>query len=58
MSVPCARCKKQVFYFTLTLWNGPRGFRRYPLCDNCIKEVKAEKSPIKRKAVERPARSQ
>ena len=49
----CPRCKKPATAFTMTLWHGPNGFRRYPLCDLCNAAVKAEEKP-KMKAVVKP----
>ena len=34
----CAKCQQALIYFTLVLWNGPNGFRRYALCDKCKAE--------------------
>ena len=35
----CAKCGQGLVYFTLILWNGPNGFRRYALCDKCRAEI-------------------
>ena len=29
--------------YTLILWHGPNGFRRYCLCEKCVNEVDLEK---------------
>jgi hypothetical protein len=47
MSVRCARCKSICLYFNMVLWNGPRGFRRYPVCDPCQDKIAAEKPKTK-----------
>jgi hypothetical protein len=31
----CAVCKKELLYFKMVLMMGPRGFRRYAVCDAC-----------------------
>jgi hypothetical protein len=43
----CARCGKPRLYFTLALWMGPQGFRRYKLCDRCKAEVERKRSTKK-----------
>jgi len=41
----CARCQKKILYFTAVLWIGPQGYRRYCLCDACLKKIKSSPSP-------------
>lgn len=53
--VHCAKCKTPTTLYTLTLWNGPNGFRRYPLCDHCYKIVTAEKKVQIRRLLDLPA---
>jgi hypothetical protein len=31
----CTKCGKDLIYYRLVLMMGPRGFRRYPVCDPC-----------------------
>lgn len=35
----CAVCKKDLVYFRQVLMMGPRGYRRYALCDRCAGKV-------------------
>ncbi len=43
MAKKCIRCGKDLIYFTMVLMMGPRGFRRYPVCDPC--KAKIDKIP-------------
>jgi hypothetical protein len=35
----CTQCKKELLYFRMILMMGPRGFRRYAVCDKCAEKV-------------------
>ena len=44
----CAKCRKEILYFRMVLMMGPRGFRRYALCDKCADKVeKKQKAGVK-----------
>ena len=43
----CAKCGKPMLYYTLVLWNGPNGFRRYRLCNKCKGKVTTPLSPFR-----------
>lgn len=49
----CARCQKKILYFTAVLWMGPRGFRRYRMCDGCKKKTDREAMDADRKKIVR-----
>ncbi len=51
MSKKCAKCGKDLLYFTLVLMMGPRGFRRYPVCDKCEKKEEQKRKVENRKQV-------
>jgi hypothetical protein len=40
----------EIVYFTLVLWIGPNGFRRYPMCDKCKDKTKKEQVQKEKKA--------
>ena len=40
----CAKCGRELLYFTMVLWMGPNGYRRYPMDDKCKVEVQPEVS--------------
>jgi hypothetical protein len=46
MKKKCARCGKEMANFTLVLWMGPQGFRRYPMDDKC-KALVEKKATVK-----------
>lgn len=39
----CAKCKQALVYYSMVLFAGPNGFRRYALCDKCKAEVYVRK---------------
>jgi hypothetical protein len=41
MARKCAKCGKDLIYFTLVLMMGSRGFRRYPVCEKCKAAIEA-----------------
>jgi hypothetical protein len=52
-TVTCAKCRHPAPVWTLVLWKGPNGYRRYRLCDKCKTAVQYEWKPA-RKAVVKP----
>ena len=53
MTRTCEKCHKPTAVWSLVLWKGPNGFRRYKLCDSCKVAVQYDWKPA-RKAVEKP----
>jgi hypothetical protein len=41
MAHRCARCRQPRAALMERLWNGHNGYRRYKLCDRCVKELGA-----------------
>jgi hypothetical protein len=39
MTMKCARCKRPGQAFLMRMWNGHRGYRRYRLCERCVREL-------------------
>jgi len=38
----CARCGRKSSAFLMKMWNGHNGYRRYQLCERCVKELAIE----------------
>lgn len=43
VKVKCEKCSKPAIQITMTMMMGPRGFRRYPVCDPCLAILQADK---------------
>ena len=42
IKMKCVGCAKELTYFHMVLTMGPKGYRRYAMCDRCA--MKAEKN--------------
>ena len=47
----CAKCRKPAPVYSLVLWRGPNGYRRYKLCPACEDAVNGVKKPKKMRIV-------
>lgn len=39
IKMKCIGCKKELTYFRMVLTVGPKGYRRYAMCDRCAGRV-------------------
>jgi hypothetical protein len=40
--IACQKCGRPAARITMTMMMGPRGFRRYPVCDACLETIQAK----------------
>jgi hypothetical protein len=40
--IKCQKCGKPAHQITTVMMMGPRGFRRYPVCDPCLAILKSQ----------------